>query len=67
MSRDADGNFRVKCTLCERTFKVYPPSLEYVKIIPMPCPRGDSIVVVRNCLTCDTQNTIIWDLEHEFG
>lgn len=65
MSKDADGNFTVRCTVCKTPFKVYPPGLEYVRIIQQPCTRGDSIATDRTCPACDTQNTIIWDIEHK--
>ena len=51
LSKGSFGSFVVECEVCHNKNSIYPPSRDYVKIIPRPCERQDSMerpIIVKN-------------------
>jgi hypothetical protein len=64
MSKDEYGGYSINCKICNRPFTVSPPGSEFIRILEKNCDRGDSIPIKNTCPSCDSENTIIWDMDH---
>ena len=64
LSKGSFGSFVVECEVCHNKNSIYPPSRDYVKIIPRPCERQDSMERPYNCQKCEKPYKVHWDLDH---